>query len=155
MMLNKFIIFVGGILIFCNSCKQDQKLNNCANVKCASPFIELKLKFIDKQTENDLLFGLNKKYKLNDVNIYSSRLKKDIDFKVDSTDLKSSSIVFNSNSSDEFTVSIAKIKADVLKVETKYTKTDCCGTLELAGFTSNYSNSAFAFNNSNIIIIKI
>ncbi|OAQ40497.1 hypothetical protein A5893_05995 [Pedobacter psychrophilus] len=154
-MLRILSFFLIGFIIFSCGCKQEEKLNNCANVKCESPSIILRLRFEDSRTGNDLLFGLNKKYGLNDISIYSSRLKKEVEFKIDGSNVKNSSILFVSNSSDEFTISLAKIKVDVLKVETKYTKSDCCGTLELAGFASTNANSAIAYNNSNIIIIKI
>ena len=154
-MLRKGKFFIIGILMFHIGCKQDVKLNNCVTVNCRPPFIELRLKFVDKQNLNDLLFGLNKRYTIKDVSIYSARLKKELNFKVDSVDVKNISIVFLSNSSDEFTISFAKKNADVLKVETKYTKDDCCGTLQLSSLVSNNLNSFLTNRNSNLIIIKI
>ncbi len=147
--------FVIGFIIFGYSCKQEEKLNNCANVNCVPPSILLRLKFEDNKTGNDLLFGLNKKYVLNDVTIYSSRLKKDLEFKVDSSDSRSNSIIFISNSSDEFAISLAGKKVDVLKVETKFLKEDCCGTLQLSSLVSNNFNSSLANANQNLIVIKI
>ncbi|MBK0382733.1 hypothetical protein I5M32_07155 [Pedobacter sp. SD-b] len=142
-------------LVLASACKQSEKLNNCANVRCATPLIDLRLKFEDKQTGTDLLFGSNSKYRLKDIEIYSTRLKKDIDFKVDSSGIKQTSIALSITASDELNISLGKLKTAVLKLETKFTKTDCCGTLELTGLEVNNSVNSFTNNGPTLITLKI
>ncbi|MBC7654593.1 MAG: hypothetical protein H7098_09000 [Oligoflexus sp.] len=117
--------------------------------------IELRIKFESKQTGLDLLFSSNSKYSTRDVKIYSTRLKENIEFKIDSTNLKNKLITFNIASSDEINISLGTLKADVLKIETKFTKTDCCGTLEISNLAINNFTNSFTNSGPTFITLKI
>lgn len=148
------------ITLVINSCTDKESglnFSTCATVKCAPPSQTFKLKFLDKTTEVDLIFGniiIQAKYKLSDVSVYSTRFKKNLTFEVDSANKTNKFLFFSTLVTDEFIISLANQPTDKLIVETQFIDQPCCDELKLTKLTLNASAMPFTQFTPTIIILK-
>ncbi|MEO5910731.1 MAG: hypothetical protein ABIP95_07565 [Pelobium sp.] len=147
----RFGFFAGVALLFFYSCvkKEDSNIpntHNCALVLCTQASKTFNIHILDKSNSSDLIFGSNPKYRFNDVKIYSTRLKKNIDLSVDSTDKSNKFIRFETFGTDEFVIYFASTTPDSLKVETKFIAESCCGKLDITNL--NLNNQSIQFSNT-------
>jgi hypothetical protein len=152
MSIKLYISFLAFLLLACNQAN-DNSDSVCPAVLCATPTQFFKLKFIDKDKQTDLFFGTAAKYSLNDLKIYSSRFKRNIDFNVDSTNKSDRYIVISTSVTDEFAIKLANIATDELKVETKFIDQPCCDILQITQLKLN--NSVLYFSNTSPTIILV
>ena len=156
----KIVILFITYLIFGSCNQKESDLFNpgaCAVVFCAIPEQSFNLKFLDKNTEADLLFSniINSpKYKLADVKIYSSRFKKNVDFKIDSTNKTNKILVFSTLVTDEFIISLGNLPTDKLSAETQFIDQPCCNQLKLTKLTLNSAVIPFVQFTPTTIILK-
>ena len=150
-----FLIF----LIF-SSCDQEDELPDnsiCATILCVPAVSFFKLKFVDKNTDANLLFNDTNngmKYNLSDVKIYSTRFRKNLDFRVDSANKSDRFLIFSTAVTDEFIISLANQPTDKLSVETQFIDQPCCDELRLTKLTLNASAIPFTQFTPTTIILK-
>lgn len=153
-----FGFFLLVVVLFFGSCikKEDSSIANslCSTVDCAQPSKTFNVHILDKSDSSDLLFGSTSKYLLSDVKIYSSRLKKNIDLSVDSTNKSNKFIKFQTYGTDEFVIHFASTKSDSLKVETKFIAESCCGKLDISNLKLNNQTISFSNTVPTTIILK-
>jgi len=159
MRYTKSILFLGFILFNACSANDSESLNSDVfpAVVCMPPAQSFKLKFSDKNTGTDLLFDnllRPTKYKLTDVNIYSSRFKKNLEFSVDSINKTNRFIVFSTAVTDEFFIRLAQNSADKLSAETQFIDQPCCDELKLTKLTLNSTALSFVQFSPTTIILK-
>ncbi len=141
------------LLLFSN-CKQTEKLDDCSLVDCLQPSITLKLKFVDNNSNQDLIFGSNSKFKSSQIQLYSSRFNKNLEFQIDSLDKNQKFVTFKTGVSDEININLSGSNINKLKIETKFTKQDCCGSLSITNLTLNGLNIPFNPMESNTLNIN-
>ncbi|TKC00236.1 hypothetical protein [Pedobacter cryophilus] len=152
MSIKLYISFLAFLLLACNQ-ENDNSDSVCPTVLCATPTQFFKLKFIDKDKQTDLFFGTVAKYSLNDLKIYSSRFKRNIDFNVDSTTKSDKYILISTSVTDEFAIKLANTATDELKVETKFINQTCCDILQITQLKLN--NSVLSFSNTSPTVILL
>ena len=129
----------------------------CPAVICTTSEQTFNLKFLNKNSDNDLLFGSSitgVKYNLIDVKIYSTRFKKNLDFRVDSTNKSNRFLIFSTNVTDEFIISLANQPIDKLIVETQFIDQPCCDELRLTKLSLNASVIPFTQFLPKTVILK-
>ena len=137
-----------GLALISGGCIQQESLV-CPAVVCLTEFKQIKLEFIDQNGFN--LIGAKSSFNtVNNIQIYSNRLKKNIETEIDQN---LNQVNFNTFGSDEFSITYNGLKPDILKVETKYNPDDCCGVLDITKLTLN--NSSITFNNNSPTIITL
>lgn len=132
-MNGKVIIFLV-LMSLIGSCTVKENL--CEAVSCAAPTAYLKLKFISTANSSDL-FSDSSVYSLNDLKIFSTETG-NVPFKVDSTStdhIKYISIFSNGN--ETITVKLGSGKPDIIKIESRIIKKDCCANLEITQLLLN------------------
>lgn len=159
MKIKALIVFLGVILF--NSCaSEEESLSSsdaCATILCAVPQQSFKLKFLERNTETDLLFAnsiTQARYKLSDVSIYSTRFKKNLTFQVDSTNKTNRFLIFSTPVTDEFIITLANLPQDKLSAETQFVDKPCCHQLILTKLTLNSTTVPFTQSNPTTIILK-
>lgn len=159
MEIRALIVFLGFIFFSSCSSEEDSLLspNACPAVLCAVPQQSFNLKFLEKNTEVDLLFANNTtqaRYKINDVSIYSTRFKKNIAFQVDSTNKTNRFILFSTAVTDEFIIGLGNLPHDKLSAETQFVDQPCCNLLKLTRLTLNSVAVPFTQSSPTAIILK-
>ena len=157
-MLVRFLLFSILMITLSFGCNlEDDNSLVCPAVLCISPEQSFKLKFLDKNSDVDLLFGTGIggiKYNLSDVKIYSSRFKKNVDFKIDSTNKTNKLLFFSTLVTDEFIISLGNLPTDKLSVETQFIDQPCCDELRLTKLTLNASAIPFTQFTPTTIVLK-
>ena len=157
-MLVRFLLFSVLLITLSFGCNlEDDNSLVCPAVLCTAPEQSFKLKFLDKNSDVDLLFGSftsGVKYQLSDVKIYSSRFKKNVEFKIDSTNKTNKFLVFSTLVTDEFIISLGNLPTDKLIVETQFIDQPCCDELRLTKLTLNASVIPFTQFTPVTIILK-
>ena len=157
-MLMRFLLFSILLITLSFGCNlEDDNDLVCPAVVCTTSEQTFNLKFLNKNSDNDLLFGSSitgVKYNLIDVKIYSTRFKKNLDFRVDSTNKSNRFLIFSTNVTDEFIISLANQPADKLSVETQFIHQPCCDELRLTKLTLNASAISFTQFTPTTIILK-
>lgn len=157
-MMRKFKIIQ--LLLIClvfDSCSQKDDLpdnSRCAGIDCGPAISYFKLKFVDKTTDVDLLNNNGAKYNVSDVRIYSTRFKKDLDFRVDSANKTNRFLVFSTAVTDEFIISLANQPTDKLSAETQFIDLPCCDQLKITKLTLNSTSIPFEQFLPTTIILK-
>lgn len=160
MMKIKALIVFLGVILFTSCASEEESLlssDACATILCAVPQQSFKLKFLERNTETDLLFAnsiTQSRYKLSDVSIYSTRFKKNLTFQVDSTNKTNRFLVFSTAVTDEFIVTLANLPQDKLSAETQFVDKPCCDQLILTKLTLNSTTVPFTQSNPIIILKK-
>ena len=129
----------------------------CPAVLCIAPEQSFKLKFLDNNSDVDLIFGTGIggiKYNLSDVKIYSSRFKKNVEFKIDSTNKTNKFLVFSTLVTDEFIISLGNLPTDKLSAETQFIDQPCCNQLKLTKLTLNSAVIPFVQFTPTTIVLK-
>ena len=154
----RFLIFSILLITLSFGCNlEDDNDLVCPAVVCTTPEQTFKLKFLDKTTEVDLIFGNNitqAKYKLSDVSVYSTRFKKNLTFEVDSANKTNKFLVFSTLVTDEFIISLGNQPTDKLSIETQFIDQPCCDELRLTKLTLNASAIPFTQFTPTTIILK-
>jgi len=157
-MLVRFLLFSILLITLSFGCNlEDDNDLVCPAVVCNTPEQTFNLKFLNKNSDADLLFGSitsGVKYQLSDVKIFSSRFKKNIDFKIDSANKTNKFLVFSTLVTDEFIISLANQPTDKLSVETQFIDQPCCDELRLTKLTLNASTISFTRFIPTTIILK-
>ena len=157
-MLVRFLLFSILIITLSFGCNlEDDNDLVCPAVVCNTPEQTFNLKFLNKNSDADLLFGSitsGVKYQLSDVKIFSSRFKKNIDFKIDSANKTNKFLIFSTLVTDEFIISLANQPTDKLSVETQFIDQPCCDELRLTKLTLNASTISFTRFIPTTIILK-
>ena len=144
----KLKFWIIGLILLNTSCVQQDSLV-CPAVVCTTEIKQIKLEFVDQNGFN--LIGAKSSFNaINDIQVYSSRFKKNVNTEIEPN---TNHVNFFVHGSDEFNITYNGLKADILKVETKYNADDCCGVLDFTKLTLN--NSSITFNNSNPTIITL
>ena len=121
------------LLIFAGCTKEDQ--NNTCAMECAPAAPTIKLNIVEENSHRSIIIVDKEKKGSIAIRLYSKqRLKKDIPFTIEE---RTNYISFDIVGSDEIEVWIDGKLEDTLKVETKYVKTDCCGSLEIVKLSVN------------------
>lgn len=155
----RFLFFSILLITLNQGCSLEKKDNDlvCPAVLCTTLEQSFKLKFLDKNTDADLLFGTSLsgvKYNSGQVKIYSTRFKKDLEFKIDSTIKTNRFIVFSTTVTDEFIIGLANLNTDKLSAETQFIDQPCCDELKLTKLTLNSSSLTFTQSSPTTIILK-
>jgi hypothetical protein len=143
----KFILI--GFVLISLGCVQKDSLTFCPAVICETEFKQIKLEIVSQSGQNLIASAPN--VILNQVIVYSNRLKRNLEIDVDTS---KRFIVFYTYGSDEFIITYKSTTPDNLKVETKFNPEDCCGVLDITKLTLN--NNSINFNNAGptTIILK-
>ena len=154
----RFLIFSILLITLSFGCNlEDDNDLVCPAVVCTTPEQTFKLKFLDKTTEVDLIFGNNitqAKYKLSDFSVYSTRFKKNLTFEVDSSNKTNKFLLFSTLVTDEFIISLGNQPTDKLSIETQFIDQPCCDELRLTKLTLNASAIPFTQFTPTTIILK-
>lgn len=138
-----------------SSCSKTEEDNYACLQECSAPAQIIRLHIIDyKSTESLIKPNSNEKNAINPhVRIYSlTRLKKDIEYRLERNKDGSYYIVFEVYGTDELEVKVDDLQTDTLKIETKYTTQECCGSLNIVKLQVNDSNITPPADN--VIVLK-
>lgn len=100
--------------------------------------MELKVKIVDKTTGADLFLSPTSPYKPSDL-IVSSSVSGSYHFPVDSTDTNDRNIRLADFESQTYTLQLAKLSADHIKIATGLSDQKCCATTEVKSIMLNDS----------------
>ncbi len=133
------------------SCSKTEEDNFACAQECSAPSQTIRLHIIDyKSTES--LIKPNAATSHN-ISIYSLiRFKKDIEYRLEHNKDGSYQIVFEIYGTDELKIKINNLQTDTLKIETKYSAQECCGSLNIVKLQVN--GSTITPPADNIIVLK-
>jgi hypothetical protein len=157
-MLVRFLLFSILLITLSFGCnlKDDNNLV-CPAVVCTTNEQTFNLKFLNKNSDADLLFGSitsGVKYQVSDVKIYSARFNKNVDFKIDSTNKTNKFLFFSTAVTDEFIITLGNLPTDKLSAETQFIDQPCCDQLKLTKLTLNFTQLTFNPATPTTIILK-
>ena len=136
MTIKKVLAYCIALLIIgCDSKKEEEKL--CVAFACDIASVRLKLKFVDINTNQDLLFSSNAPYHKSDLKVYNNLNNQELSFGIDSTDKSNRYIILSSTISQTFRVKLADKPQDLISVETKFINEGCCGNMQLKNLKLN------------------
>ena len=126
-----------GFLIGMMSCNRTEEL--CTAYLCEEPLmIDIKIKYRDAATSQDLLFSANAPYQISDLTWSSSLYQQRIPLGIDSTNKSNRFILLSiPAASQTLTIKLADKPADTIKLETQHKDEGCCGKIEVIKFTLN------------------
>jgi hypothetical protein len=90
-----------------------------------------KVKIVDKTTGADLFLAPNSPYKPSDLNVSSSVSGPNYNFRVDTMDTSNSSVWLTDFESQTYTLQLANLSADHIKVVAGLNDKKCCATTEV------------------------
>lgn len=108
----------------------------CEVAECDTPSAYLKIRYVDAETNSDLLFSDNALYKVSDIKIKSS-LTGTLPFKVDSTDKNILYLGVVSQGNEVITLKLGDKAEDKIAIDSRVVKKDCCGSLLITRLTVN------------------
>lgn len=123
------------LILFISNCTT--KDNLCEAVLCDAPSAYLRIRYIDGDTNRDLLFSENPAYQLSDLKIRSSTYGGTLPFKIDSSEKDHRYISILSQGNETITLKLGNRNADEISIESQVVKQDCCGSLEITRLMLN------------------
>ncbi len=140
------------LILLINSCTT--KDNLCEAVSCETPSAYLRIQYIDKETNKDLLFSEHAPFQTTDLRINSSSYGGSLPFKIDSIDRDHQYISIISQGNETFTLKLGNKDPDIISIQSKLIKSDCCGSLEITKLTLNQNEFCKSCSPLQTIVIK-
>jgi hypothetical protein len=142
-----------GCTIVIISCKTTvtSKCGPCPLIAFFAPYI--KVRIVDKTTGSDLFLSPNSPYKLSDLKVSSSVDGDNINVMVDSTDKANRFVRILATSTQTFTLKLASLSADNIRVVLKTDSPKCCPTIKISSITLNAASVCSPCSNSEAVTI--
>jgi hypothetical protein len=146
-----FMLMLGGMLIM--SCKTTvtSKCGPCPLFAFFAPAIDVRI--VDKSSGADLFLSPNSPYKLSDLKVSSSVDGDNINVVVDSTDKANRFVKILATSTQTFTIKLASLSADNVRVVLKTDSPKCCPTIKVSSITLNTTSVCRPCDNSEAVTI--
>jgi len=146
-----FILMLGGMMIM--SCKTNvtSKCGPCPLIAFFAPTINVRI--VDKTSGADLFLSPNSPYKLSDLKVSSSVDGDNINVMVDSTDKANRFVKILATTTQTFTIKLASLSADNVRVVLKTDSPKCCPTIKVSSVTLNTTSVCAPCSNSEAVTI--
>lgn len=121
-----------------SGCRTDDTL--CEAADCIAPVVTLKIKFVDKVSNTNLL-NRDTPFKLADLTITSTAYSTNLALKIDSTELNNRYVTILSSGTETFTLKYKDYAPDQIDVRSRLVKSGCCKILDVQSITLNGSSA--------------
>ncbi|MGZ3945250.1 MAG: hypothetical protein ACXVJB_09920, partial [Mucilaginibacter sp.] len=147
-----FILMLGGMTLM--SCKTNvtSKCGPCPLIAFFAPTINVRI--VDKTTGADLFLSPNSTYKLSDLKVSSSVDGDNINVIVDSTDKANRFVRILATATQTFTIKLASLSADNVRVVLKTDSPKCCPTIKVSSITLNTTSVCGPCSNNEPVVIQ-
>jgi hypothetical protein len=113
--------------------------NKCGPCPLAALLLVAKVSIVDKTNGADLFLSPGSKYKQSDLNVSSSVSGPDYHFNVDSSDTNNRAIWLSDYQSQTYTLQLANLSADHIKIVAGLNSQKCCASTEVKSIMLNDS----------------
>jgi len=146
------ILMLGSMTIM--SCKTTvtSKCGPCPLIAFFPPTIDVRI--VDKNSGADLFLSPNSPYKISDLKVSSSVDGDNINVMVDSTDKANRFVRILATATQTFTIKLASLSADNVRVVLKTDSPKCCPTIKVSSITLNTAPVCSPCSNSQAVIIE-
>ena len=131
------------------------KCGPCPVLYNVAIFMAIKVRIVDKTTGADLFLSPNSPYKLSDLSVTSSLTGPDFHFPVDTTaDTNNHWVWLLDTVSVTYTLQLARLSADHIKIVTGLTDQKCCAVAEVKSIMLNDSLVCTPCSVQQLVVIK-
>jgi len=113
--------------------------DKCGACPLAALLLVAKVRIVDKTTGADLFLSPGSPYRQSDLNVSSSVSGPNYQFNVDSTDKNNRSIWLTDYQSQTYTLQLANLSADHIKIVAGLNSQKCCASTEVKSIMLNDS----------------
>jgi len=117
-------------------------------------YMVMKVKIVSKTTGSDLLLSPNSPYKPSDLNVTSSINGPNFHFNVDTADMNNRSVLLPDWGSQTYTLQLANLSADNIKVVVGTNGAKCCAGPEVKSIMLNDSLVCAPCSAQQAVVIK-
>jgi len=128
--------------------------DKCGACPLAAMLMVAKVRIVDKTTGADLFLSPGSRYKQSDLNVSSSVTGPDYHFNVDSSDTNNRVIWLADYQSQTYTLQLANLSADNIKMVVGLNSQKCCATPEVKSIMLNDSLVCAPCNPQQLVVIK-
>ena len=118
------------------SCK-DVADNSCSGIVCDAPMYAIGLEYLDAESGENLLFGENPPFSVDDLSAVSLESNREYFVTADSTFTDKKIALIYGSVSDVIKLTLGELSTDTLYVNTLYRDVGCCGEIEVTDVQLN------------------